>query len=195
MKRTISQSLITLVLLIAGVGSINAGKQDLTFKTEDYCAAKWDASTNTFTWGLGGSNADWTFMAADGISGDLSSWTLLHLHVSDFTNASAKQLKVVFKKNDGSFPPSGPTKEFIVSPDASGNIDISLENVNWGNCDIKNIQDLTIYGCARDNNSNNATVKITEAYYIYNDETAETVTKAISSGRLTSSSLATSSMI
>ena len=75
------------------------------------------------------------------------------------------------KKNDGSFPPSGPTKEFIVSPDASGNIDISLENVNWGNCDIKNIQDLTIYGCARDNNSNNATVKITEAYYIYNDET------------------------
>lgn len=171
MKRTISQLLITLVLLIAGMGSINAGKQNLTFKTEDYCAAKWDANTNTFTWGLGGSNSAWTFMAADGISGDLSSWTLLHLHVSDFTNASAKQLKVVFKKNDGSFPPNGPTKEFTVSPDASGNIDISLKNVDWGSCDIKNIQDLTIYGCARDDNSINASVKITEAYYMANDDT------------------------
>ena len=91
-----------------GVEGNNAGKQDLTFKTEDYCAAKWDASTNTFTWGLGGSNADWTFMAADGISGDLSSWTLLHLHVSDFTNASAKQLKVVFKKS-----PSSPEQHLV----------------------------------------------------------------------------------
>ena len=89
MKRTISQLLITLVLLIAGMGSINAGKQNLTFKTEDYCAAKWDANTNTFTWGSGGVNPEWVFMAADGVSGDLSSWTLLHLHVSDFTNASA----------------------------------------------------------------------------------------------------------
>ena len=171
MKRTISQLLITLVLLIAGMGSINAGKQNLTFKTEDYCAAKWDANTNTFTWGLGGVNPEWVFMAADGVSGDLSSWTLLHLHVSDFTNASAKQLTIVFTMNDGSWPPSGPTKKFVVSPDASGNIDISLKNVDWGSCDIKNIQDLTIYGCARDDNSINASVKITEAYYMANDDT------------------------
>jgi poly(3-hydroxybutyrate) depolymerase len=144
--------------------------QPLTFKTEVYCAAQWNASTNTFTWGSGGWNSEWVFMAADGISGDLSDWTLLHLHVSDFTNASAKELKIVFKKNDGSNPPSGPTKEFIVSPDASGDIFLSLEGVNWGNCDITNIQDLTIYGCSRDDNTKNASVKVTDAYYVTNSE-------------------------
>ena len=169
MKRIISISLLTLVLVITGVGSIKAtgeNKQYLTFKTEDYCAAKWDASTNTFTWGLGGANAAWTFMAADGISGDLSGWKLLHLHVSDFINASTQQLTIVFKKNDGSYPPSGPTKEFVVSPNASGDIDIQLDNIDWGNCDITNIQDLTIYGCARDDQSKNASVKVTDAYYV-----------------------------
>jgi poly(3-hydroxybutyrate) depolymerase len=165
----ISKTLLTLALLIAGVGSVKADgerKQNLTFKTEDYCAAKWDASTHTFTWGLGGSNPEWTFMSADGISGDLSGWTRLHLHVSDFTNASKQQLTIVFKKNDGSFPPNGPTKKFVVSPDASGDIDIQLEGVKWGSCDITRIQDLTIYGCARDDNSKNASVIITDAYYV-----------------------------
>ena len=170
MKESIIKSLLTLTLLSFSAGEMKADKQYLTFKTENYCAAKWDPSTNTFTWGLGGWNPDWVFMSAEGISGDLSSWTLLHLHVSDFTNASAKKLTVVFKKNDGSYPPNGPTKQFVVSPDASGDIDIPLEGVNWGNCDIRNIQDLTIYGCARDNQSQNASVKVTDAYYIDNTE-------------------------
>ena len=141
-------------------------KEYLTFKTEYYCAAQWDANSSTFTWGLGGENASWTFMSAEGISGDLSSWIRLHLHVSDFTNASAQKLTVVFKMNDGSWPPSGPTRMFVVSPDASGNIDIPLNGVDWGNCDITKIQDLTIYGCDRDDNSKNASVKITDAYYV-----------------------------
>ena len=141
-------------------------KEYLTFKTEYYCAAQWDANSSTFTWGLGGDNASWTFMSAEGISGDLSSWIRLHLHVSDFTNASAQKLTVVFKMNDGSWPPSGPTRMFVVSPDASGDIDIPLNGVDWGNCDITKIQDLTIYGCDRDDNSKNASVKITDAYYV-----------------------------
>ena len=144
-----------------------AEKQYLTFETPEYCAATWDASTNIFTWGnRDGWNTGWTFMAAVGISGDLSNWTHLHLHVSDWNNASAQQLTVVFKKNDGSTPPSGPTKEFVVTPNASGNIDINLENVDWGDCDITNIQDLTIYGCTRDNTSIDASVKVTDAYYV-----------------------------
>ena len=141
-------------------------KHGLTFKTEEYCAANWNESTSTFTWGSGGWNSEWVFMTAVGVSGDLSSWTKLHLHVSDWNNASAQQLRIVFKKNDGSNPPSGPTKEFIVSPDASGNIDLSLEGVDWGNCDITNIVDLTVYGCDRDNTSMDASVKVTEAYYV-----------------------------
>ena len=169
MKRIISKTLLILAILIAGVGEVKAtdeNKQYLSFKTEDYCAATWDASTCTFTWGLGGANAAWTFMAAEGISGDLSGWKRLHMHVSDFTNASAQQLTVVFTMNNGSWPPSGPTKKFVVSPDASGDIDIQLEGVSWGNCDITKIQDLTIYGCARDDQSINASVKVTDAYYI-----------------------------
>jgi alpha-L-fucosidase 2 len=143
-----------------------ANKQYLTFKTEVYCAADWDESTSTFTWGSGGWNSAWVFMTAVGVSGDLSSWTKLHLHVSDWNNANAQQLRIVFKENNGSNPPNGPTKEFIVSPDASGNIDLSLVGVDWGDCDITNIVDLTIYGCARDNTSIDASVKVTDAYYV-----------------------------
>ena len=144
-----------------------ANKQNLTFRTDDYCTANWDASSSTFTWGSGGwGNPEWVFMTAEDVSGDLSSWTKLHLKVSDWTNASAQQLKIVFTTNDGSWPPSGPKKEFIVSPDASGNIDLSLEGVDWGNCDITNIVDLTVYGCDRDNTSMDASVKVTEAYYV-----------------------------
>ncbi|MBO4564623.1 MAG: prolyl oligopeptidase family serine peptidase [Bacteroidaceae bacterium] len=185
MKRFTLKSLLSLALLIAGVVTADAAgetKQYLTFKTESYCAATWEASTNTFTWGLGGSNSDWTFMAADGISGDLSGWTRLHLHVSDFKNASARQLRIVFKKNDGSYPPNGPTKEFVVSPDASGDIDIQLTDVKWGNCDIKNIQDLTIYGCARDDKSKNASVKVTDAYYISQGGTINQTAEIIVNG-------------
>ena len=144
------------------------GLNNLTFRTEDYCKAEWDAGSSTFTWGQDNKGWDdaWTFMAAQGVSGDLSDWMLLHLKVSDFTNASAEKLTVVFKKNDGSTPPNGPTKEFVVSPDVLGNIDIPLYGVQWGNCDIKNIQDLTIYGCDRDDNTIPASVKVTEAYYV-----------------------------
>lgn len=160
--------MLTLMLLVVCIGA-NAEKKYLTFKCEDYCAAKWNAETNTLSWGSGGWNTAWTFMAAnyeDGtaVSGDLSEWELLHLNAKNFTNASAKELTVVFKKNDGSNPPSGPTREFVVSPDENGDITIDLTNVEWGNCDITNIQDLTIYGGARDDNSVDASVVVTDAY-------------------------------
>lgn len=158
--------LVASAMLAQGARAAGEKKHQLTFKTEDYCAATWDAASSTFTWGLGGANSAWTFMSAEGVSGDLSGWKRLHLHVSDFTNASKQQLTIVFKKDDGSFPPNGPTRKFVVKPDASGDIDLQLEGVKWGNCDITKIQDLTIYGCARDDNSQNASVKVTDAYYV-----------------------------
>ena len=64
-----------------------AERNYLTFETQEYCAATWDSNTNTFTWGnRDGWNTAWTFMAAQNISGDLSNWTHLHLHVSNWTN-------------------------------------------------------------------------------------------------------------
>jgi hypothetical protein len=151
----------------------------LTFKTSEYCAAEWNEQNSTFSWGPsypGWNNPAWNFMEAVNISGDLSGWTRLHLHVGDWNNASAHQLTVVFKTHDGSNPPSGPTKEFVVTPDEWGNIDINLEGIDWGNCDIYNIHDLTIYGCNRDNTSNDASVVVTDAYYLSSTPIKQNVT-------------------
>ena len=159
-----------------------AERNNLTFKTEEYCAATWDSDTNTFTWGnRDGWNKAWTFMAAVGISGDLSNWTHLHLQVSNWTNASAKQLRVVFKEADGNVPSNGDIKDFVVSPNASGNIDLNLVGVNWDDCDITNIYDLTIYGCARDDESQAASVLVTDAYYV-TATVSETYTVSVSAG-------------
>jgi hypothetical protein len=159
-----------------------AERNNLTFKTEEYCAATWDSDTNTFTWGnRDGWNTAWTFMAAVGISGDLSNWTHLHLQVSNWTNASAKQLRVVFKEADGNVPSNGDIKDFVVSPNASGNIDLNLVGVNWDDCDITNIYDLTIYGCARDDESQAASVLVTDAYYV-TATVSETYTVSVSAG-------------
>ena len=156
--------MLTLMLFIVCIG-VNAEKKYLTFSCADYCAAQWNSETNTLTWGSGGWNSAWTFMAADGISGDLSEWQSLHLNAKEFTNSQKEELTVVFKKNDGSNPPSGPTKEFVVAPDANGDITIDLTTVEWGDCDITNIQDLTIYGGARTDANQNASVVVTDAYF------------------------------
>jgi hypothetical protein len=159
-----------------------AERHNLTFETQEYCAATWDSNTKTFTWGnRDGWNTAWTFMAAQNISGDLSNWTHLHLNVSNWNNASAKQLRVVFKEADGNVPSNGDTKEFVVSPNASGNIDLNLVGVNWGNCEIKEIYDLTIYGCARDYENQAASVLVTEAYYV-TATVSETYTVSVSAG-------------
>jgi hypothetical protein len=193
---------ITGIVLVTGSGDGGTTTQEdkhyLTFKTSEYCAAKWDSSANTLSWGPsypGWNNLAWNFMEAEGISGDLSTWTHLHLHVSNWTNASAQELRIVFKEADGKVPSEGDTKEFVKSPNASGDIDIDLGE--WGNCDITNIYDLTIYGCARDDESKDASVKITDAYYITNGngngnstETPETETVTIgNTGCITYSNL------
>ena len=161
--RLFTKWMLALTLLIVCIG-VNAEKKYLSFSTEDYCAAKWNAETNTLTWGSGGWNSAWTFMAAKDVSGDLSTWEKLHLNAKNFTNSKEEKLTVVFKKNDGSNPPSGPTKEFVVSPDANGDINIDLTKVEWGDCDITNIQDLTIYGGERTDATTDASVVVTDAY-------------------------------
>ncbi len=168
--RKFTKSLLTLALLVISVGSVKAEKVSLSFSCAEYCHATWNSGTKTFTWGVAptadwaAGNTDWVFMAASGISGDLSEYTKFHINAKNFTNASAQELTIVFKKNDGTNPPSGPTKEFKLSPDANGDITIDLTSVAWGDCDITKIQDLTIYGCARDDDSAPASVVVTDAY-------------------------------
>ena len=157
---------LALTLMIVGWGSANAAEKqvDLQFKCEEYCAATWDAATNTFQCGKGGWNTAWTFMAAQGISGDISSYTLLHLKMESFTNSS-EELTVVFKENDNSNPPSGPTHEFVAKPNSDGIWELDLTDVDW-TIDITKLQDLTIYGGARTNEEEVGSVIVSEAYMI-----------------------------
>lgn len=139
-------------------------KKDLTFSTAEYCAAQWDATAQTLTWGQGGWNAAWTFMSADGVSGDLSEWTKLHLKVSDFTNSKENKLKVVFQENTGTMPPNGAKAEGELVPDADGNIDLDMTAFNWGDCPKNNVADMSIYGLERTDETAAASVKVTEAW-------------------------------
>ena len=152
--------LCTLALLFGVVGGVKAEKKALSFETPEYCAATWNATTSTLTWGSGGWNSGWTFMAAKDISGDLSSWETLHLNAKNFTNASSEELKIVFKSGGQ----EGPTKEFTESPNENGDITMDLTKVDWGDCDITSIFDLTIYGGARIDGTQDASVVITDAY-------------------------------
>ena len=69
----LTKLMLTLALLVMGVTGAKAEKKNLTFETPWYCAASWNAETNTLSWGSGGMDASWTFMTATDINGDLSS--------------------------------------------------------------------------------------------------------------------------
>ena len=73
----------------------------------------------------------------------------------------------------------------VVTPDEWGNIDINLENIEWGDCDIYNIHDLTIYGCNRDNTSNDASVVVTDAYYLSSTPIKQNVTLSFTTATAT----------
>jgi hypothetical protein len=136
----------------------------LTFEGGGHRASTWTEDTKTFSWGSGGYNGAWTFITAQGVSGDVSDWTKLHLKVSNFDNSKENKLNVVFKENDPSGNHAGPTTELEVTPDANGNIDIDLTKVKW-TCNKKDLEDLTIYGLERTDASKDGSVKITEAWY------------------------------
>lgn len=157
---------LALTLMIVGWGTANAAEKqvNLTFKCEGYCAATWNAATKTFQWGKGGNNPAWTFMAAQDIKGDISSYKKLHLKMESFTNSS-EELTVVFKESDGSNPPSGPTHEFVAKPNSDGIWELDLTDVDW-QINITKLEDLTIYGGARTNSEEVGSVVVSEAYMI-----------------------------
>ena len=163
-------------MLLGMVGSLQAKTEivNLTFGCAGYCHAQWDG--NTFTWGTapaGGWGDDgWVFMTANGISGDLTAYTSLHLKVQDFTNASAGKLKVVFQENTGSTPPNGLSVEADLIPNTSGIIDLDLNALDWKGI-RNNIYDMSIYGCDRDDESQTASVKVTEAYMVNEYDTSK----------------------
>lgn len=165
------KKLLLSCLMLLGMTGANLQAEteivNLTFGCAGYCHAQWDG--NTFTWGTapawGWGEDGWVFMTANGISEDLTAYTSLHLKVQDFTNASAGKLKVVFQENTGSTPPNGLSVEADLIPNTSGIIDLDLNALDWKGI-RNNIYDMSIYGCDRDDESQPASVKVTEAYMV-----------------------------
>ena len=165
--------LLGLMLLgLGGIISVKAEKLSLSFKTEFYCAANWSSSTNTFTWGLGGYNSAWTFMAVKDLSGDLSEYTKLHLKLTEFSNSVDNKLTLYFKENKGNTQSMDYVAAVNLVPDNNGVVEIDLTTFDWKNqktptetIDKTNIVDVTIYGGARTNDSENGSVKVTDAYF------------------------------
>ena len=160
-------------------------KKELTFTAEFYACAKWNEADKNFQWGgknekgeIWGWNEAWTFMAANDVSGDVTEWQKLHLKATNFVNSKENKLNIVFKEDDGSNPPSGPTTEFAVTADESGNIDIDLAAAEW-KCDRAKLKDLTIYGLDRESAETYGQVTVSEAWLSKTEEkeVEETTTK------------------
>ena len=174
MKR-FTKLFMTLAMLfgaIGGVSSVKAEKRNLEFKTEGYCTASWNSSTNTFSWGSGGvNNPAWTFMIVKDLSGDLSSWETLHLKLTDFTNAKSQTLTIYFKENKGDTRSMDWVTSATLTPNENGDVVLDLKNFDWknvdpskGTIDKTNIVDVTIYGGERTNPAMDGSVKVTDAY-------------------------------
>lgn len=146
-------------------------KKELTFKTDDWCAAKWIAADKAFQWGQGGWNPAFTFMTAVDIKGDVTEWQKLHLKATNFVNSKENKLLVKFKEDDGKWPPSGPETDFIVETDAEGNIDIDLTaaDIDW-KTDRTKLADLTIYGQERESTETYGQVTVSEAWLSKTEE-------------------------
>ena len=155
-------------------------KKELTFTTAEYCAATWNATDKTLQWGQGGWNPAFTFMTADGVTGDVTEWQKLHLKATNFVNSKENKLLVKFKEDDGKWPPSGPETDFIVETDAEGNIDIDLTaaDIDW-KTDRTKLADLTIYGQERESTETYGQVTVSEAWLSKTEEkeVEETTTK------------------
>ena len=163
--------LFTLALLVVGVAGTRASRVNLTFETPDYCAASWDAGTKTFTWGSGGWNSAWTFMAVSNLKGDISAYTKLVFKLEDFTNSVENKLTIYFKGNIGNTQSMDHVTSAVLEPDADGYVELDLTTLDWTNdndpeetIDNTDIADVTIYGGARTVDTQDGSVKVTEAY-------------------------------
>ena len=82
MMKKITRLALTLALLIAGVGSMNATKVFATYGTPASEGA-WDAATSTYTWTKSYSNLMTIFTFPNG---ELADYRSIHLTTSDYTN-------------------------------------------------------------------------------------------------------------
>ena len=169
--KTITRLLATAALLFGVLGGVKSETLNLSFSTAEYCAASWNAETRIFSWGSGGWNPAWTFMTISNLTGNLSAYTKMVFKLENFTNAAENKLTIYFKENKGDTQSMDYVTSAVLVPDANGMVEIDLTNFDWTNdnnpsatIDKTNIYDISIYGGARTDNTQNASVKVTQAY-------------------------------
>ena len=156
----------------SGVSAATTERVDLTFGTEWYNTASWNAGTRIFTWGSGGANnPDWVFINVTNLNGDLSKYTKLYFKLENFTNSVENKLTLYFKENKGDTQSMNYVSKVEITPNANGVFEFNLTNFDWKNnanpsetIDKTKIYDVTLYGGARTDGTQDGSVKITEAY-------------------------------
>ena len=154
-------SLALLFGLVGGVTSVKAEKVNLQFRTDWYTNVTWSDPTMTWPDNFEG-NLSWVFIEVSNFKKcDITEYTKLVITLSDFKNASTAQ--IAFQDQDGNGNPgSGNYKRVDLIP---GKNVIDLTTLDKGNCDFDRIEDITIYGGARTDESEKASMKILEAYF------------------------------
>ncbi|MBO4464713.1 MAG: hypothetical protein J5797_11070 [Prevotella sp.] len=170
--RKFTKLMLTLALLVlAGGAKADTERVNLTFGTDWYCTASWNAETRIFSWGSGGTgNPDWIFINVTNLSGDVSKYTKLYFKLENFTNSADNKLTLYFKENKGNTQSMDYVAKVEITPDANGEFEFDLTTFDWKNnanpsetIDKTKIYDVTLYGGARSGDGDGS-VKITEAY-------------------------------
>ena len=145
-------------------GVISAEKTNLTFKTDWYTNIAWSNSTMTWPNNMEG-NLSWVFIEVANFGKDrqedITEYTTLVITLSDFENASTAQ--ICFQDQDGNGSPG--SGHYARVDLQSGRNEIDLTTLDKGNCDFDKLQDITIYGGARTDETAQASMKILEAYF------------------------------
>lgn len=173
--RKFTKLMLTLALLVVGVGGAKATEKQLnfTFEAPFYAAASWNGGTRMFSWGSGGWNTEWTFININNVSGDLSKYTKLYFKLENWTNSAEEKLTLYFKEKKGDTQSMDYVAKVEIEPNVEGEFEFDLTTFDWKNnanpsetIDKTNIYDVTLYGGAR-TGEGDGSVKITEAYLSY----------------------------
>ena len=141
--RKITKLMLTLALLIVGVGGAKAGKLYATLSTDWYINASWNSETNTMSWNgvwaaPSGAWGSYYFLNTGLPSGDITSYTKFHVTLSNFSD-NVDHIWLRIKQGDDNYADAK-----LVA--GENNIDLTtLAAANPG-VDFTKVTDITLWG-------------------------------------------------
>jgi len=166
MKR-FTKLLLTAMLLVAGVGSVNAERSYAKLSSENWWAqASWNSTTNTMSWNgvwapPSGNNGTWYFIET-GWKDDITAYNTFHATLSNFSN-NVNHIWLRIKQGDNNYADAK-----LVA--GENNIDLQALATDNPGVDFTKITDITLWG-AREalegktiNGENPASVVLEDVY-------------------------------